>query len=151
MKIQALAALLVSGVVSIASAAPQETAPAGRTSYTKEDSPPSAPAAWVELASPTPCVHGRSFVTIESDAVPVTKIRISAEKGRPVIKAVRIVFTDGTKRYVKLDRTLDARNPAYIDLRGNKQIEMMVVDTDWRVKGSYAIHGAPNHKSVAFR
>lgn len=154
MKILSLSALLLSGAVSLAAATPHDNERTNRVSYTK-DTPPAVvdqPAgSWVEMTSPTPCAHGRTFVTVEDDVVAMSKLKISASKGRPVVKSVKIVFVDGSRRYVKIDRRIDPRKPAIIDLQGNKQIQHIVVDADWRVKGSYAIHGAPIAKSVATR
>lgn len=154
-------ALLLAGSVSLATATPhKERGPTGRTSYTEEPaeapsaSPDSAPPAWVELATPTPCAHGRTFVTVDDDTVAVSRLRIDAHQGLAVIKGVKVKFKDGKQRYVKLAKRLDARGQksAYIDLRGGHELDSFVVDSDWRAKGSYTVHGEPARgKAIATR
>lgn len=144
-----LSALLLAGAVSAATAAPRDEERTGRVSYTKETKAPKSD--WVELATPTPAAHGRTFVTLDTEEVPFTILRIDAHKGHPVIKQVRVVFADGKQRIVKVGKRLDRGRSAYVDLRGGKEIESIIVDTDHRTKGSYTIHGAPVRTAIATR
>src|SRR5687768_4590051 len=94
----AISSLFLAIASSVVSAAPAKDETAERVSYTeqgaaKEDSPDG----WVELASPTPAKHGRTYITVDGRYL---QLRIDAK--RPVVKSVRIVYTDGKQRVVKL-------------------------------------------------
>jgi hypothetical protein len=73
---------------------------------------------WVELASPTPASHGREFIIVNSETGPWVQLRIAAAAGRPRVRAIRIEYRDGSERLVRIDKLLDKKRPAYVDLRG---------------------------------
>ena len=123
--------------------------------------PPQRPAADVHLprapgfAAP---VHDlRAAVLADSeeelqivDAL-VRLLRIDAAKGRPVLKSVRVVYSDGKERVVRMDRVLGGkRATAIVDLSGS-QIDHVVVSTDRQSKGTYTVQGARVSSGVASR
>jgi hypothetical protein len=144
MKIIAILALLVPSVVT---AAPTKNETAERVSYNdraKAEAPPDDDS--VELASATPCSHGREFVTVDGS---YAQLRIESAKGRPVVKTVGIIFKDGTQRVVKVERAV--KRPAVIDIKDNRVIDRVVITADWRAKGSYVVRGIPATGGVASR
>lgn len=144
-----IATFLLAASASVVAAEPSKTETAPRVAYTDKGAD-AARAGWIELASPTPAKHGRQFITVAEDAGPFTHLRLDAAAGRPLVKAVRVLHTDGSERVVRVDQRLDRKRPAYVDLRGARAIEHVVVITDGR-SGSYTLHGAPQQSAVATR
>jgi hypothetical protein len=67
---------------------------------------------------------------------------------------VRIHYTDGKQRVVRIESVLGGNKPsALVDLRGERVIDHIVVITDYKSRGSYTVHGAPRQdaESVATR
>ena len=143
MKTIAITSLLLA-LASTVSAAPAKDETAERVSY-NEDQPP-APAAddWVELASPTPAKHGRTFINVDAR---YSQIKIETHKGHPVVKQLRVVFADGKQRVVKLKH----KRSQVIDLGSARAIQHIVVDSDWRSKGTYTVHAVKDATGVASR
>lgn len=145
MKISLGFALLLVANASAVSAAPEKQENTERVSYSDQAGDPAAQLdddGWVELATPTPASHGREYVTVDADAGTFRQIKLTAASGRPFVEAVRIRFADGKQRVVQLDRRLAAHRPATIDLRGDKQISQIVVDTRGGQKATYGVFGA---------
>ncbi len=146
----AITTLLFAASASVVAAEPSKTETAPRVSYTDKGADANAaPNGWIELASPTPAKHGRQYITVDEDAGPFTLLRLDAAAGRPMVKAVRVLHTDGSGRLIRVEKRLDPKRPAYVELRGARAIEHVVVITDGR-SGSYTLHGAPQH-AVATR
>ena len=144
MKTLAITSLLLA-VASTVSAAPAKDETAERVSYNDRDKPSAAPADdWVELASPTPAKHGRTFITVDAR---YTQLKIDVHKGNPVLRTVRVVFADGKQRVVKLKH----KRSQVIDLGGARAIEHIVVASDSRSKGTYTVHAALQPTDVATR
>jgi hypothetical protein len=156
MKITVLSAVLVAGAVSLVSAAPEKKESTERVSYTekgKRDTPKASPdtEGWIELATPTPASHGREFIFVDEAVAPIEQLRITATANRPIVRSLRIEYRDGTQRVVRLDKVVDAKHPAYVDLRGPKRIERVTVVSEGSSKATYALHGAPARSGVATR
>ena len=170
MRIPALTTLLLALTTTVVTAAPDRNAapPAhesvaptrdestGRLSY--NDAAPKAAAAdpapsdgWVELASATPASHGREFISLDADTGALTRLRLSAASGRPGIQAVRVDYVHGGSKTFPIDKTLGAkRAPAYVDLRGPREIRQIIVISDRDSRGSYVVQGLAGD-SVAMR
>lgn len=149
MRSLAISGLLLALGASLVSAAPAKDETGERVSYSGERPVTSAPdAAWTELASPTPASHGREYITVEGR---YSLLRLDAAKGRPVVKSVRVVYSDGKERVVRVERALGGkRASAVVELTGS-QIDHVIVQTDPRSKGSYVVQGARVTSGVASR
>jgi hypothetical protein len=149
-------ALLLTGAVSSASATPDKTESTDRVSY-KGDTRRAAPGpessadGWIELASPTPASHGREFIAVDPKATAFVRLKIAAVSGRPKIEFVRVIFADGTQRVVRLDRIVSKQRAAFVDLKGARKIDRLVVDTRGSKKSTYVIHGEADKASIATR
>jgi hypothetical protein len=162
MKIIAISTV-IAALASAVSAAPESAQPKPdkqeaqeRVSYTERESDePAAKSAWIELASPTPAKHGREFVMIDESTGPLTHLRIDVDRGRPLVRSVRIHYSDGKQRVVRIDRVLGGKThtSALVDLRGARVVDHIVVITDRTSKGTYTVHGAPRQtaESIATR
>ncbi|MDB4962285.1 MAG: hypothetical protein JWP01_2284 [Myxococcales bacterium] len=159
MRIPALCTCLVAGLVSVVSAAPDDEETTERVSYKDKDGassnegPPRSDGEWVEVADPTPANHGREYITLGADAGTFTRLRVDASQGRPIVKAIRIDFTTGRSRVVNLQIVLDKkrRPSAYVDLKGAREIQQIVVITDRDSKGLYTVNAEVGHGGVASR
>lgn len=155
MKIRALSALLLlGGTVSFASATPEKTETTERVSYsdkTRRAAPQKDDDGWLELATPTPASHGREYIIVDAGLAPIIQLRLTAAAGRPIVRALTIDFRDGSRRVVRLDKTLDSKHPAYVDLREPKRIARVTVVSEGPKKATYALHGAPASGGVATR
>jgi len=150
--ITALSTLLLAGTMSLGSAAPavdRETT--ARVSYTKAPARTSPDEPWIELASPTPASHGREFIQVDERSGPLARLRIDAHAGRPIVHTVRVVYTDGTQRLVRLDKVLDKTRPAYVDLRTDRQVERVIVVSEGSRKMLYTVSAEPARNHIARR
>jgi hypothetical protein len=170
MRIPALTTLLLALTTSVVTAAPDRNAapPAhesvaptrnettARLRYGESDAAPKATDVepgdgWIELASATPASHGREFIALDTDTGALTRLRLSAATGRPGIQAVRVDYVHGGSRTFAIDKTLGAkRAPAYVDLRGPREIRQIIVISDRDSRGSYVVQGLAGD-SVAMR
>ena len=156
MSTSTIAALLVMGSMSLASAAPTRDERSERVGYnekTRHDNAPKPAVGWVELASSTPAHNGREYIVVDATAGAFTMLRLDADKDRPFVQSVRVEYKDGTHRIVQLDQVLDQtkRRSAFVDLHGPREIESVVVVTDRHSKGSYAVLGMAERSNVASR
>jgi hypothetical protein len=147
MKIALLSAGLVVVVATSVSAAPVDNESTERVSHNERH--PRAASSWTELASPTPASHEREYIAVDGR---YTMLRIDASAGRPVVRAVRIRYKDGTERVVRIDRALGSgKTPsAFIELRGLKEIDHLVVTTV-RSRATYAVYATAASNAVATR
>lgn len=161
MRSPGISTLILVGLTATAAAQPKQEETSGRVSLKEDDArrkardsqAPRAPADWVELATPTPASHGTEFVMVGKDAGGFGKLRLDAVKGVVPVKTVRVVFTDGTAKSYRLGKRLDAkRQPSlYVDLPTTATIEQIVVTTDPRARGEYAVYGSGTGGVVADR
>ena len=153
MRITALSAILLAGASALVSAAPVDRESTERVSYTnkaRRAAPAPSEDGWIELASPTPASHGREYIGV-ADGVPLVRLRIAGHQGRTVVRTVRVDFKDGTSRTVRLDQVVSKDKPAYVDLRGPKRVERLVVVTERAAKAEYTVHGEPSGTGIARR
>ena len=154
MKIPALSALFLGLAVSLVSAAPEKKESTERVSYTGTGKKAAARVValedWMELASPTPCSHGREYIQIDDKSPVFTRLRIQAVTGRPIIRSVRVQYADGTERVVRIDQVIDAKRPVYVELRGTP-LERVVVVSEGSAKTTYSVSAAPVRDHVATR
>lgn len=152
MKTTALVLLLVAGS---AQATPQtkeqDRESTARVTYNEKAKRPAVSDDWIAVATPTPASHGREYITVDPDLGAFVRLRIDASAGRPIVRSVRVDFRDGKSRVFAIDRAVEKGKPAYVDLRGAKQIERIVVVSEGSPKASYAVFGAPNTGTVATR
>ncbi len=152
MKITFLSALFLAGTVSLVSASPADKEATGRVSYTKAEPAQTATnEPWIELASPTPASHGKEFIEVDDSSGPLVRLRIAAHAGRPTVRSVRIDYKDGTQRTVRLDKTIDKMKPAYVDLRGERKIDRVIVVSEGSSKALYTVEAEPARSHVAAR
>ncbi len=137
MKILAISGVMLAAAATLVSAAPAKEETGERVSYTESDKKPAADEGdWVELASPTPASHGREIITAEGR---YTQLRIDAHKGRPIVKAVKIIYADGSTKTKKIDRILGGKRPtALVDLSG-ADVHHVVVITERKSKATYTV------------
>jgi len=154
MRITALSALLLAGATALVSAAPVDNETTERVSYTgktRRAAPATNDDGWIEIASPTPASHGREFIEVDGDAGPLVRLRIAGHKGRTIVQTVRIDFSDGKSRTVRLDQVVSKDKPAYVDLRGPHRIERVIVATERAPRAEYIVQGEPAGGAVAHR
>jgi hypothetical protein len=148
MKIIAISGLLLAGAVSVVTAAPAKDETAERVSYTEAAGPQADRGDTIELASPTPTKHGRTFVTVDPDHGRIVQLRVQAHQGRPVVKTVEVVYADGKSRTVKVGRALAGKRATHvIDLKRGTAIDHIVIVADKRSRGSYVVHAMPARAS----
>jgi hypothetical protein len=150
MKILAISGLMLAAAASVVSAAPAKEEAGERVSYRAARAGTSAPpvADWVEVASPTPASHGRVFITVDGDRFGLLRI---ASKGRTMLHSVRVVYSDGKQRIVRVGRSLAGkRSTAIVELSG-APIDHIIISTNPRSWGSYTVQGAPVTGGVASR
>ncbi len=148
MRIYAVPFTLLALSVGTVSATPAKKETVERVSYSdvaddgRTEPTPDAEG-WVEVFDPTPAKHGEVFVTLGASAGRFTLLRLEASKGRPYVRSIRIDFTDGSRRVVRVGKTLGKR-PVYVDLGGPHEIRQIMIDGDRRTKGLYTLHAAPD-------
>jgi hypothetical protein len=151
MKIALLSAFLLVGT---ASAAPEKTENRERISYSgdaRRDTSNKPDDGWIELASPTPASHGREFIPVDPSAEAFVRLKLTADSGRPIVRRVRVHFSDGTQRLVRLDRAVDKKHPVMVDLKVAKRIDRLVVETEGSKKATYSVYGEPDSRAIATR
>jgi hypothetical protein len=132
-----LPALIVAATASLVSAAPADRESTERVSY----KPTAArDTGWIELADPTPANHGRTFVVL--DDKPLVRLRLAAGSGKPLIRTVRVDYSDGTSRVIKVGKRL-ARTGELLDLRGARKVHCITIVSAGNTKATYTLHGEP--------
>jgi hypothetical protein len=147
----AISGLILAAAASVVSAAPGKDETGERVSYSRERAQTSTATpegAWVEIASATPASHGREYITVEGR---FGLLRVDAATGRPVLKSVRVVYSDGKERVVRMERALGGKRATAIIQLSGSLIDHVVVNTDPKSKGSYVVQGAPVGGGVASR
>ena len=151
MKIALLSAFLLAGT---ASAAPEKTENRERISYSgdaRRDAAEKPTDGWVELATPTPASHRREFISIDPDAGEFVRLKLVADAGKPTVHRVRVRFSDGTEKLVRVGRALDKKRPHVVDLKVAKRIDSIVVESSGSKKATYAVYGEPDGGAIATR
>lgn len=150
MRSLAISALILAAAPGVVSAAPAKDETGERVSYSGERARTSLPAdgEWVEIASATPASHGREYITVEGR---YGLLKIDAAKGRPVVQTVRVVYTDGKERVVRIGRALGGKSATAIIQVTGAPIDHVVVHTNPKSKGAYVVQGAPVSSGVASR
>lgn len=152
MRIPAVSALLIAALSSGVAASPADKETTARVSYTASDQVvPRDPDGWVEIADPTPAKHGKVFIPVGAGAGTFTRVRIDADKGKPVVQSVRIDFKHGPSRVVRVGKKLRKGSSAYVDLRGAREINQVVVTTDRSSRGTYTVSADPGDGLTASR
>ncbi len=140
---------------TIAAAEPKQEEISGRVSLNEKDAPRAdalrQSSDWVELASPTPAKHGTEFVIVGTSAGAFSKLRVDATKGRTNVRTVKVFFTDGNVKTVRLDKALRQGRSATVELGEPRTIERVVVTTETHTKGEYALYGSVGGGGVASR
>lgn len=163
MKPSAVFVCFLVGITSIAAAGPPPTRPpkpestapktgeaSGRVSYVEpknaaeaKQEAPRATGQWIEIASPTPAKHGTVFIMVGEDAGSFSQLWLAPAKGTTVVRSVRVFHTDGTNKRFRVDSSINkkGRKFAVVDLKGNRTIDHIVVNTETS-NGTYAVYGA---------
>jgi hypothetical protein len=160
MRTPAVFAVILVGAPLLATAQPKQEETSGRVSL-KEKAPddpredaPRSPSDWVELASATAAKHGTNYIIVGGEAGGFGKLRIDAVKGGGIpIKQVRVSFTDGSSKTYRVNRRIDPQRQksVFLDLPTTQQIDQVVIVTDRRSKGEYAVYGSGTGGVVAGR
>ena len=108
----------------------------------KKKEPIRTPGDWVELADPTPAKHGTEFVVVGAQQGSFSQLRINAAKGATTVRSVRVMFSDGTEKTMKLGKTVKGNKFAVVDLGAEKPIWQVVVTTDRQGSGEYSVYGS---------
>ena len=106
---------------------------------------------WVELASPTPAMHGTEIVIVGSDAGSFSKLRFMSTTGKTIVRDVRVYFDDGSTKKVQVDKILPEGKYTVVDLKGDKRIDRIRVNTETHTKGQYTIYGSSEGAVVGAR
>ncbi|HEU0036506.1 MAG TPA: hypothetical protein VFQ53_38100 [Kofleriaceae bacterium] len=140
MRTTVLSALFVAVTGSFVAASPRDQETTERISYNDNGRRDPSDNPWIELASPTPASHGREFIDVSTSRA-YTRLRIDAAAGRPRVLAVRVQFADGKAKTFRVDKTVDTKTPAFVDLGGSRQIDTIVVTSEGSAKAKYAVYG----------
>ena len=145
MRTSALLTVLL--LTSAAAADTKQETDVGRVSVVEgaaDATPPRAPSQWLELADATPAKHGTEFVVVGAQQGSFSRLRVEAAKGRTTVKRVNVVFSDGSKKSYKVEKTVNLKGKTFaeIELGASKPIEQVVVTTDRQSKGEYALYGS---------
>jgi len=160
MRIPALTCVVTVATLSVVSAAPAREETTERISYSPRHDHRSQPpitdpelaGGWVELASATPARHGREFIEVGAHTGAVTRLRLTAASGRPGIDAVVVDYKDGSHRRFEVNRVLSAQQrSAYLDLRGARELQQVIVISDRSSPGSYVLEANTAPAGVASR
>ncbi len=140
-------AIVLVATAGVAAAQPKQEENNERVRYGDMEKPKSDAArdqgGWKQLATPTPVKHGTEFIEVGKDQGNFDKLRVDADKGRVVVRRVKIYFEDGKQQDVELDKVLDARHKsAEIDLKAQKPIDRVVITTEPQGNGAYALYGS---------
>ena len=138
MRSSALFTVVFAGATAVASAQPRQEETSGRVGH--KEKAPQRPAEWIEIASPTPASHGTEFVVVGgADAGYFSQLRIDAQKGRTIVRKVKVYFTDGTIKTKRVDRTIRGDKFVQIDLGEAKAIDRVAITTDTHTDGQYVV------------
>lgn len=144
----------LASLASVVSAGPDDKETTERVSYTEPEaepraSPPVPDGEWVELASPTPAKHGKEFISVDPDGGPYRQLRVEAASGKPIVQRVVVHYTDGVKRETWIGKALTARRPTAVVLLRGSAIDQIVVHTDRKSDGTYAVSAAAPADAIA--
>jgi hypothetical protein len=149
MSIPSVFAIVLVATAGVAAAQPKQEENNERVRYGDMDKPKPHDAArddsgWKQLATPTPAKHGTEFFEVGKDQGNFDKLRVAADKGRVIVRRVKIFYEDGKQQVVQLDRVLDAKHKdALIDLKaGPRTIDRVVITTEPQGNGEYALYGS---------
>jgi hypothetical protein len=96
---------------------------------------------WQALARGTSARNQRQFIMVRGERL--SKLRIEADRGAPVIEKIAIEFGNGEGQAVDLNMRLSRGTGEVIDLNGReRRVQRIIVYTDGRSRGSYSIYGA---------
>jgi len=152
MRLAVLTSLIVAGSASFVAASPDRDESTRRVTLSETAKPQlRRDGDWIEIATPTPVRHGKEYITLRDDTGTISRLRIDSHAGRPYVYTVRINFTNGTSRIARIERAIDKKRPVYVDLKGAKEIESLVVVTDPDSRAEYRVMGLPAAAGVARR
>ncbi len=95
---------------------------------------------WVPIWRGYTAFRDREFIPVRGGRW--DRLRIEAERGRPVIYKIAVEFFDRTIRVFEVNATLVPGTAREIDLPGrDRQIRRIIVFADPRSRGTYSIFG----------
>ncbi len=147
MRIPSGFAIVLVAATGVAAAQPKQEENNERVRYGDTDKPKHDAArddsGWKQLATPTPVKHGTEFIEVGKDQGNFDKLRVDADKGRVVVRRVKIFFEDGKQQVVEVDKVLDGKHrSAEIDLKTQQPIDRVVITTEPHGSGEYALYGS---------
>jgi hypothetical protein len=96
---------------------------------------------WMSLARGYSARSERQFIMVRGERL--SKLRIEADRGAPVIQKIAIEFGNGSMQAVELDMRLRRGTGEVIDLNGDtRRVRRIIVYTDGASRGSYSVYGA---------
>lgn len=97
---------------------------------------------WVSFGRGYNASNQRQFIHV-SGSGRFRMIRIEGVRGEPVVQKVLVEFENGSHQAIELDTSLRRGVGEVIDLNGrDRRISRIVVYTDPRSRGAYAVYGA---------
>lgn len=106
---------------------------------------PRQPGQWVAISTPTTAKHGTEYFVVGGvTAGAFSQLRIDATWGTMKLRKVRVLFSDGTAKTFPVARTLSENGKKYaiVDLGTTKPIDQVIVTTEAKAGGKYAIYGS---------
>ncbi len=155
MRITSVFAIVVVSTAGLAAAQPRHEESTARVRYGDEGAPDPKPGeaedGWKQLATPTPAKHGTEFIDVGKDQGIFEKLRIDADRGRVIVRRVKIYFDDGKLQTVEVDRALDVQRgkSALIELKAPAPIDRIVITTEPQGNGTYALYGSSGDGAAA--
>jgi hypothetical protein len=96
---------------------------------------------WMTLARSYTTQGQRQFIHVNGQRL--SKLRVEATRGAPVIQKIAIEFGDGSSQAVDLDMRLTRGEGEVIDLNGGvRRVNRIIVYADPRTRGSYSLYGS---------
>jgi hypothetical protein len=96
---------------------------------------------WQALARGYSARTQRQFIHVRGERL--SKLRIEADRGAPVIQKIAIEFGNGEGQAVDLNMRLPRGTGEVIDLNGrDRRVRRIIVYTDGYSRGAYSIYGA---------
>jgi len=96
---------------------------------------------WVSLGNGYKAYNARQQIAVDPNNR-YRKIRIEGTSGAPMVTRVMVEFGNGQRQVVDLNERLNGGAGSVIDLNGDtRHIRRIVVQTDGRSRGEYAVYG----------
>jgi hypothetical protein len=97
--------------------------------------------AWIALATPMALTRGRDIIRLEAPSR-FNQIRIQSTKGASYIAQVTVLYTDGTRQVVSLNRWIRAGSPLlHFNLNSTRPIDRLLINGSTSRSARYQVFG----------